>query len=193
MANFDAGWKEALAGHQRVMAQLEGQAEAIGIIAGLLMETFRAGRRIYIFGNGGSAADAQHIAAELVGRFKLNRRALPAVALSTDTSILTAVGNDLGYDVVFARQLEALLAPGDVAWALSTSGNSANILKAAELVRQRGNSLIGFTGATGGKLAALCTHLFRVPHESSDRIQEGHVLAYHFLCECVEKEITNCK
>lgn len=189
MANFDAGWKEALAGHQRIMAQLDGQAEAISRIATLLIETFRAGKRVYVFGNGGSAADAQHIAAELVGRFKLNRRALPAAALSTDSSILTAVGNDLGYDEVFARQLEAHLCPGDVAWALSTSGNSANVVKAAELVRQRGNPLIGFTGATGGKLAALCTHLFRVPHESSDRIQEGHMVAYHFLCECIEASV----
>lgn len=190
---MNAGWKEALASHQRVMAQLDGQSDAIGKIATLLIEAFGAGRRVYIFGNGGSAADAQHIAAELVGRFKLNRRALPATALSTDSSILTAVGNDLGYDEVFARQLEAHLRPGDVAWALSTSGNSANVVKAAELVRRGGNPLIGFTGASGGKLAALCTHLFCVPHENSDRIQEGHAVAYHFLCECIEREMANYK
>lgn len=184
--NVTDAWKTVLSEHTRVIAGLESQADVLGRITDLLIETFRAGRRVYIFGNGGSAADAQHIAAELVGRFKRNRRALPAIALSTDTSILTAVGNDLGYDQVFVRSLEALLQPGDAAWALSTSGTSANILRAAEFVRRQGNPLIGFTGETGGQLAPLCTYVLRVPHSASDRIQEGHILTYHFLCEQVE-------
>jgi D-sedoheptulose 7-phosphate isomerase len=137
-------------------------------------------------GNGGSAADAQHIAGELLGRYKLDRKALPAIALTTDGSTMSAIGNDLGFDQVFARQLEGLVQRGEVVWILSTSGNSPNVLEAARVAVELGALVIGFTGETGGKLAESCTHVFQVPHTSSDRIQEAHELAYHYICEKVE-------
>ncbi len=184
-------WPDTLNEHQRVVADLAEQADALDAIATLIADTLRDGRSVYTLGNGGSAADAQHIAAELLGRFKLDRQALPALALTTDTSTLTAIANDLGYERIFARQLEGLLQPGDVVWALSTSGTSPNVLAAARLANERGNTLIGFTGQTGGDLAPLCTHTFRVPHTSSDRIQEAHLLAYHYICERVEARLVN--
>jgi D-sedoheptulose 7-phosphate isomerase len=160
-------------------------------IAEALITCLREGRRVYTFGNGGSAADAQHIAGELLGRYKLDRQALPAVALSTDSSTMTAIANDLGFEQLFARQLAGVLRPGDIAWALSTSGNSPNILAAAEATKAAGALLVGFTGQTGGKLAPHCDYLFRAPHTASDRIQEAHVLAYHYLCERVEAALQN--
>ncbi|MGE3180492.1 MAG: SIS domain-containing protein, partial [Phycisphaerae bacterium] len=141
---------------------------------------------LFLAGNGGSAADAQHIAAEFVGRFKQNRRALPAIALTTDTSALTAIGNDLGFENVFSRQLEGLAVPGDLLWVLSTSGTSPNIVQAVRAARERGLKIIGFTGESGGAIAEACDWLLRVPHRSSDRIQEAHLIAYHFVCEQVE-------
>lgn len=179
-------WPTILNEHLAVAQQLAAAGPVIDAVADALIACLRAGRRVYVFGNGGSAADAQHIAGELLGRFKFDRRALPAVALSTDSSTLTAIANDLGYERVFSRQLEGLVQPGDVVWALSTSGKSPNILKAVELARQAGAVTIGFTGATGEALAALCAHTFRAPHTSSDRIQEMHELAYHYICERVE-------
>jgi D-sedoheptulose 7-phosphate isomerase len=179
-------WPETLAAHLRVMELLRTAGPTLDAIADATIAAFHAGGRLYVCGNGGSAADAQHIAGELLGRFKRDRRALPALALSTDTSTLTAIANDMGYERVFARQLEGLLRPGDVVWLLSTSGNSPNILAAAQTARARGAFVAGFSGASGGRLAALCDVLLRVPHDASDRIQEGHMLAYHYLCERVE-------
>ncbi len=179
-------WASVVREHEAVVAGLREQGPALGRIADALSAALRSGRRVYTLGNGGSAADAQHIAAELLGRFKAERRALPAVALSTDTSALTAIANDLGFEQVFARQLEGLVQPGDVVWILSTSGNSPNVLAAARVAAERGAVVVGFTGESGGRLAPLCTHVFRVPHASSDRIQEGHVLGYHYVCERVE-------
>lgn len=139
-----------------------------------------------MLGNGGSAADAQHIAAELLGRFKRDRRALPALALTTDSSTLTAIANDVGYERVFARQIEGLVCKGDVVWALSTSGNSPNVVAALHAARAQGATTIGFTGQTGGSMAASCDLVLRVPHASSDRIQEAHQIAYHYVCERIE-------
>lgn len=175
-------WRE----HQQVLRDLEGAGAVLDPIVEALVRCLEAGRRVYILGNGGSAADAQHIACELLGRFRRERRALPAIALTTDTSTLTAIANDLGYERVFARQLEGLLQPGDVVWALSTSGRSPNVLAALRVARERGAVTVGFTGATGGPMEPLCTHLFRVAHTASDRIQEAHALAYHYICERVE-------
>ncbi|GMU81198.1 MAG: phosphoheptose isomerase [Planctomycetota bacterium] len=187
MANSSAKtWRDTLEEHRRVMHGLDSAAGALEPIAAAIVRAFRQGRRLYLIGNGGSAADAQHIAGELLGRFKRERRPLPAIALTTDTSTMTAVANDYEYDRVFARQVEGLIGPGDVLWCLSTSGNSPSILAAAALARERGAIVVGFTGETGGKLASLCDHAFKVPHASSDRIQEGHILAYHFLCEQIE-------
>jgi len=179
-------WKEVVGEHLDLIKGLESQAETLEAIVNALSEALRAGGRIYLLGNGGSAADAQHIAGELLGRFRHDRAALPATALSTDTSTLTAIANDLGYEQVFARQVEALVRPGDVVWILSTSGRSPNALAAARAARKRGAAVIGFTSTGGGPLAELCTHALRVPHHSSDRIQEAHALAYHYLCERVE-------
>ncbi len=179
-------WNTVLGEHQQVVSNLTDQQPALDAIADAVVDCLRAGRRVYTFGNGGSAADAQHIACELLGRFKCDRTALPALALSTDSSTLTAIANDLGYERIFARQLEGLLQPQDIAWALSTSGNSPNILAALDVARDRGAATVGFTGQTGGKMAPLCDYLFRVPHMSSDRIQEAHLLAYHYVCQRVE-------
>lgn len=169
---------------------LAASAETLDAIVTAIGARLRgAGGAVFVFGNGGSAADAQHIACELLGRFKINRRALAAIALTTDSSSLTAIGNDLGFEQVFARQLEALVEAGDIVWGLSTSGNSPNVVAAMKLARQRGAVTVGFTGESGGALAELCDHLLRVPARATDRIQEGHALAYHYICERVEAEL----
>ena len=147
------------------------------------------GHRVLVFGNGGSAADAQHFAAELVGRFEQDRRALPAVALTVDSSLLTAVGNDHGFDQIFARQVEALGAPGDLLVAISTSGNSANVLRAAEKGREMGCRSIGFTGEDGGELADRVDVLIAVPSRTVARIQEVHELCLHALAAWLERRL----
>lgn len=181
-------WRDILAEHQRVTHAMAEAGPILDAIADAVVAGLRAGGKVLLIGNGGSAADAQHIAAELVGRFRHDRRALPAIALTTDTSTLTAVANDYDFNHVFARQIEALLQPTDVLWCLSTSGSSANVLVAAKLARQRGATVIGFTGQSGGGLAEHCTHVLRAPHAHADRIQEAHILAYHYICERVEAE-----
>ncbi|MCG3178350.1 MAG: Phosphoheptose isomerase [Phycisphaerae bacterium] len=160
--------------------------------AAAIVESLRAGGKLLLAGNGGSAADAQHIAAEFVGRFRRERAALPAIALTTDTSILTSLGNDYSYEIVFARQVEALGRGGDVLWVFSTSGNSANVLRAAESARARGMKVIGFAGGNGGKLAPLCDIALVVREKLTARVQEGHQLAYHVICDLVEAEMA-CK
>ncbi|WP_281268520.1 D-sedoheptulose-7-phosphate isomerase [Fulvimonas soli] len=149
----------------------------------------RSGRKLLFAGNGGSAADAQHWAGELVSRFYYDRPGLPAIALTTDTSIITAVGNDYGYDYVFARQVEALGQAGDVLVAISTSGNSRNVVSAIEAARAKEMIVIGFTGQSGGKMAELCDTCFRVPSAETPRIQEGHEALGHLLCALIEAEI----
>lgn len=151
--------------------------------------SLRAGGRILFAGNGGSAADAQHWAGELVSRFYYDRPGLAAIALTTDTSILTAIGNDYGYDYVFARQVEALGQPGDVLVAISTSGNSPNIVRAAHAALERGLHVIGFTGEGGGALASLSSPCFRIPSSETPRIQEGHEFVGHLLCALIEAEM----
>lgn len=146
----------------------------------------RAGRKLLICGNGGSAADAQHWAGELVSRFHYDRPGLPAIALTTDSSILTAIGNDYGYDRVFARQVEALGVQGDVLIAISTSGNSPNVVAAIEAARAQGLATIGFTGQAGGRMAVLCDVCIRIPSTSTPRIQEGHEVLGHALCAMIE-------
>jgi D-sedoheptulose 7-phosphate isomerase len=156
------------------------QATEISIAA------LRAGRKLLFCGNGGSAADAQHWAGELVSRFHYDRPGLPAIALTTDSSILTAIGNDYGYDRVFARQVEALGVAGDVLVAISTSGNSPNVVAAIEAARAQGLATIGFTGQGGGRMAALCDVCIRIPSTSTPRIQEGHEVLGHALCALIE-------
>lgn len=147
------------------------------------------GGKIMFAGNGGSAADAQHWAGELVSRFYYDRPGIAAVALTTDSSILTAIGNDYGYDYTFARQVEALGRPGDVLVAISTSGNSPNIVRAAEAARARGIHVIGFTGRSGGRLAPLAEPCFRMPSDETPRIQEGHEFVGHMLCALIESAL----
>jgi D-sedoheptulose 7-phosphate isomerase len=154
-----------------------------------MAESLRAGGKVLAFGNGGSAADAQHLAAELVGRFLRARAAWPALALSTDTSVLTAVANDLGYENVFRRQIEAHGRAGDVAVGISTSGRSPNVLAALRLARDRGLVTIALTGEGGGEAGGLVDHLIDVPHRETARVQEVHAMVVHVLCQVVEEEL----
>ncbi len=179
--------KEQILEHQRVVEAAAGQVGLLERIADRLIACFDAGGRVYLLGNGGSAADAQHVAAELVGRFKKDRKALPAIALTTDSSILTAVSNDLGYEQVFARQVEALVGKKDIIWALSVSGRSINVIRALQAARKIGAAVVGFTGKSGGAMAELCELCFRVDHDHSDRVQEVHQLAYHLICDRIER------
>lgn len=168
---------------------LATQVATIQKIAGITTDAFRKNHRLYLIGNGGSAADAQHIAGELIGRFKINRRPLPAIALSTDTSVITALANDFGYDTCFARQIEALATAGDVVFALSTSGNSKGILNAVQVARERGAITVGFTGKDGGLLKDAVDICLRAPSDNTPRIQECHITVGHVVCYMVEKEL----
>ena len=158
--------------------------------AALIADSLRGGGKVLAFGNGGSAADATHIAAELVGRFLAERRALPALSLSDNASAVTAIANDYGYDRVFARQVEALGAAGDVAIGISTSGRSANVLAGLEAARGRGLSTIGLTGADGGPLRSAADVCIEAPSSETPRIQEAHILIAHILCELAERDVT---
>ena len=155
----------------------------------LCVDALKAGRKILFAGNGGSAADAQHWAGELVSRFYYDRPGLPAIALTTDTSILTAIGNDYGYDYTFARQIEALGQEGDVFVAISTSGRSKNIMRALEACEAKGVRVIGFTGEHGGDMKDRCDICFRMPSGETPRIQEGHEFIGHLLCALIESEM----
>jgi D-sedoheptulose 7-phosphate isomerase len=154
-----------------------------------LANALRSNRRIFLFGNGGSAADAQHIAAELAGKYLLNRRALPAIALTVNSSCLTAIANDYSYEEVFARQLDAFASPGDVAIGISTSGDSPNVLRAVETANSKGLVTLGLTGRKGGKLKEVAQRSICVPSEQTPRIQEIHILVGHILCEIIEQEL----
>ncbi|HEY6360202.1 MAG TPA: SIS domain-containing protein [Vicinamibacterales bacterium] len=166
-------------------AYVEGIARAVD----LLDEAFRAQRKLLVFGNGGSSADAQHLTAELVGRFAVDRPGLPAIALTTNHALLTAWSNDHSFDDVFARQVEALGRPGDVAWGISTSGTSANVVNAMRRARELGLRTIGLTGEGGGAMAALSDVLLAVPLGETARIQEVHLVTYHAICAALEQRI----
>jgi D-sedoheptulose 7-phosphate isomerase len=165
------------------------EAEHIAEAANVIVKCLRAGGKLIAFGNGGSAADAQHIAAEFVGRYRAQRRALAAIALTTDSSALTAIGNDYGFEEIFARQLEAIGKPGDVVLAISTSGNSPNILRGLECAKKLGMVSIGLTGGTGGKMRSQVDLCLCVPSDSTPRIQEAHILIIHILSGFVENAI----
>ncbi len=167
-----------------------GLLENICSLADRTVAAYRNGKKVLLMGNGGSAADAQHIAAELVGRFQASRKALPAIALTTDSSILTAVSNDVSFEECFARQVEALGAPGDILIAISTSGRSPNILRALDAARKAGCYTAGLTGKSGGKLAARVDLLLAVPSEETARIQEAHSLIGHMYCGLVERAVS---
>jgi len=161
--------------------------QAVARAAELVRDALAAGRKVLFAGNGGSAADAQHLATELVVRFKINRRALPAIALTTDSSMLTAIGNDLGFEHLFSRQIEALGQPGDVFFGISTSGRSPNILAACRAARERGITVIGFTGAHGGSMPECCDVLVRVPSDDTALTQQVHIAAGHTICAIAEE------
>lgn len=180
-AQLDAGADllRATAEHTRVLAAA----------AAAMADALNAGHKLLLCGNGGSAADAQHMATELVARYKRNRRALPALALGTDVTYLTAMSNDIGFDQVFARQVEAFGQAGDALWAFSTSGRSPNILAAAKTARRLGLVTVGFTGASRGGLASAVDHCLCVPSTDTARIQEVHAAAAHAICDLLEREL----
>ena len=177
-----------LVAHREVIVRVERELPPlIAEMVTLLVETFNNGGKLLVMGNGGSAADAQHFVAEIVGRFKIERRGLPAIALSTDTSILTAIGNDYGFEKVFRRQIEALAAPGDMVVGISTSGNSPNVLQALELAREKGCRTVGLLGKDGGSIKDLCDLALIVPTDDTPRVQEGHITIIHIVCDLLEK------
>jgi len=176
--------------HKEVLLQLETSAlTVLPAAAQMLIGCLEQGGCIYICGNGGSAADSQHIAAELVGRFRRERRGLPAVALTTDTSILTSVGNDYGFEHVFSRQMEAMAAPGDVLWAFSTSGTSKNVIAAVTTARAKGAKILAFTGKSNTPLEQMSDVCVALNGPTST-VQEIHQLAYHILCDLVEEHFS---
>ncbi len=169
---------------------VEQNASRIEAVARRMAGVLQGGGKLLFFGNGGSAADAQHLAAEFVNRFRLDRGALAAVALTTDSSALTSIGNDLGFDQVFSRQVEAIGRAGDMVVAISTSGNSPNVLRGVEVARRLGCGTVGFTGGSGGCLAGAVDDAFVVPSEKTPRIQETHITLGHVLCALVEELLT---
>ena len=167
----------------------ERSSPEVARAAQMIVESMRAGGKLLIFGNGGSAADAQHVAAELAFKMGREREALPALALTTDTSLLTAIGNDRSFDFIFARQIQALGRKGDVALAISTSGNSLNVVEAVKQARAMEIGTIGLLGAGGGRVAALVDLALIVPHNDTPRIQEVHIAAGHIICQLIEDEL----
>ncbi len=174
--------KQALLKDEQLMLEIEKTVQAI-------THAFKNGKAVYFAGNGGSAADAQHLAAEFSGRFYKDRKALPSDALHCNSSYLTAVANDYSFDVIYARLLEGLAKPGDVLVGISTSGNSGNIVKAFEMAKSIGVVTVGFTGAAGGKMKPLSDFLINIPSTTTPRIQESHILVGHIICELVEENI----
>lgn len=179
----------AIQEHVQIASSLNGLADAVGRLGSEISSRLRKGSKIFWMGNGGSAADSQHLAAEIVGRFVKERKGLPSIALTTDTSILTAIGNDYGYEHIFRRQIEALCRPGDLVVGISTSGNSPNVVLAIETAKEIGAYTVGFTGEAGGRLAELCDVTLRMPSQKTARIQECHILVGHILCECIDADL----
>jgi len=172
--------------HNEVSSKISNLSDSIQSIALLAIQTLQSEGKIVLFGNGGSAADAQHIAAELVGRYKMDRKGLPAIALTTDTSALTAIANDFGYENIFARQLEALLNKNDLVIGISTSGNSKNVINALDYANELGVKTIGLSGGDGGVMNEICSHNLVVPSFDTPRIQEMHIFIGHTICHLVD-------
>ncbi|MGB9086294.1 MAG: D-sedoheptulose 7-phosphate isomerase [Terriglobales bacterium] len=175
-----------------LMQSLLESAEYLGAVvevADTMTKCLRSGNKILFFGNGGSAADAQHLAAELSGRFLKERQSLSGWALTTNTSVLTAIGNDYSFEEVFARQIQGIGSAGDMAFAISTSGNSPNVLRALNVAREKKLVTVGLSGRTGGKLPSAVDHCIRIPSDQTPRIQEAHILTGHILCELIEETL----
>jgi len=183
--------KTILDKHINTIQYLSEEIDTIEKIANIIIDALKHGNKVLIAGNGGSAADAQHFAGELVCKFQKERKALPAIALNTNTSVLTAIGNDYSFEEIFSRQIEALSKSGDVFLGISTSGNSLNIIKALKIAKRLGCQTIGFTGKTGGKMQEDCDILFKVNSQDTPRIQEVHILVIHILCELIEENLFN--
>ena len=177
---------ELKAHQETIAATISKLVPSIETAANMMIDTLKSGHKILLCGNGGSAADAQHIAAELTGRYKTERKGLPGIALTTDTSALTAISNDYGYARVFDRQVEALAQSGDLLLGISTSGNSDNILSALNLAKELGCKTLGFSGRSGGKMNDSCDLNLVVPSEDTPRIQEMHILIGHILCQAID-------
>jgi len=178
--------KNELKLHNEVSLEMNGLFASIESTAKLAIETIESGGKIILFGNGGSAADAQHIAAELVGRYKTNRKGLPAIALTTDTSAMTSIGNDFGYENIFSRQLEALLNKNDLVFGISTSGNSSNVIKALKFAKNYGVMTVGLSGCNGGEMNTICNINLVIPSNDTPRIQEMHIFVGHTLCHLID-------
>jgi D-sedoheptulose 7-phosphate isomerase len=178
---------DTIQSHLATVELVKALEPTIALIADRIGVIFRKGGKLLVMGNGGSAADAQHIAAEFVVRFYVNRKALPALALTTDPSIVTAIGNDLGFDKLFVRQIEAFSRPGDIVIGISTSGTSRNIVEAITVAKERGCETVGLLGNDGGTLASMVDHSLIVPSHDTPRIQECHILIGHIICDIVEK------
>ena len=187
MSDFPSLFQTHLSEHQDAIAKLSAMQDQIAPLADAWLTALKNGKKVIFFGNGGSAADAQHLAAELVVRYRVNRPALAGLALTTDTSILTAHSNDFGFETVFSRQIEALAQPGDVALGISTSGTSPNILAALKAANERGCVTIAFTGEKESECSKLAKLSFKAPSSITARVQECHLLIGHLLCDVVEK------
>ncbi len=174
---------------KRAIYENEALLDVIEKVARACVEVYKSGKKTILAGNGGSAADAQHIAAELVGRYGFDRPSIPSLALTTDTSNLTAIGNDYGYDKVFSRQLEGMGQEGDIFFGISTSGNSQNVINAFEAAKQKGITTVALVGRDGGKMAAMADFAIVVPSNATPRIQESHILIGHIICDIIEKEL----
>lgn len=172
-----------------IRQKLLDQVPLLAQVAMVLIEAYQQGKKILLFGNGGSAADAQHIAAELVGKYYINRKPLPAEALTVNTSVLTAIGNDYAFEQIFARQVEALGNPGDVAIGISTSGNSPNVIEGVRAARRKGMVTVGLTGDDGGQLKNEVDYCICVPSKDTPRVQEAHILIGHIWCELIEQAL----
>ena len=186
--NAEGVFGAAIAEHMEVVRQVEAQQPVLEAIARAMVSTLRAGGKILWCGNGGSAGDSQHLAAELVGRYRRERRGMASVALTTDSSALTSIANDYGYEAVFSRQVEALGVEGDLLVGISTSGNSQNVVAALTAARRQGMATVAFTGAGGGRMVKLADYLFAVASKETARIQEAHILAGHMLCDWIEMD-----
>lgn len=181
--------EEGLNEAARVISGLKSEAKTISAIAEKMVQAYRNKKKIVLFGNGGSAADAQHIAAEFVGRYQAERPALPAIALTANTSNLTCIGNDYGFDRIFSRQVEALVQPGDVAVGISTSGKSPNVIAGLKKAKDLGAVTIAFTGASGGELKSLADVCLCVPSQITAHIQQGHITVGHIVCGLIDEAL----
>jgi D-sedoheptulose 7-phosphate isomerase len=185
LVNVNSIIEESIKTEERLIRQ----SDTIGELGLLISDCINKGRKVFFFGNGGSAADAQHISAELVGKYQEKRKGLPSLALTTNTSVLTAIGNDFGYDFVFERQVESLVGSNDVVVGISTSGNSPNVINGIIAAKKIGAKTIGLTGENGGKLSDIADITLKVPSQNTQRIQECHIIVGHIICDIVEKNL----